>query len=240
MSMTNIQLVQKLASESGSSGNSAAVSTVIGQTGNSKRLVGWIKDTHTEIQNKHQDWRWMRSSFTLNTVASDDSYVYTDCTDTLTSLAISRFGHWLETDTDGTPVFKSYLTSTGVGAQNFLTFLSWGEFRYLYKTGTQTNGQPVHFTIDPQNNLLFGPKPDAIYTVIGDYQRAALEFSLDADTPEFPSRFHDIVWAMALEKYGMFHAAPEVMLRGQREGKRLLRQLERDQLPRTSRAGPLA
>ena len=56
-------------------------------------------------QRKHDDWLFMRGSFTVNTVASDGIYAYGDCTDTATSSAITAFRDWHK-DT-----FKIYLTS---------------------------------------------------------------------------------------------------------------------------------
>ena len=215
-------------------------STVLAQTGRLGDVVAWVANAYTEIQAKHTDWRWLRAPFTFNTVADTDTYAYTACTDTLTSATITRFAAWLPNDTDGTPVFKRYLTSGGVGNQSFLIFLPWGEFRYLYKTGSQTNQQPIHFTIDPQNNLVLGPQPDAIYTITGDYERSAQVLAADSDTPEMPSRFHQLIVYEAMKKYAGSTAAPEVMFRATGEGRRLWRALERDQLPKISRARPLA
>lgn len=235
---TNLQLCSELHREGRYSG--AAPTAVTGQTGQALDIVTWIKHAWTELQGKHQDWRWMRSSFTVNTTASDDTYVYGDCTDTITGAAISRFARWLPWDTDGSPAFKSYLVSAGVGSQILLFYMTWGDFRYLYKTGTQTNGQPIHFTIDPQNNLLLGPKPDGIYTVTGDYQRGAQILAADGDTPDMPSRFHQLIVYDALKKHGGAESSPEALFRANSEGRALLRQLEKDQLPQIARARPLA
>jgi hypothetical protein len=43
-----------------------------------------------------------------------------------------------------------------------------------------------------------------------------------------------------MKKYGLFHAATEVLERGQRDGMKLMRQLESDQLPPVAVAAPLA
>ena len=178
--------------------------------------------------------------FTVNTVASDDSYAATDCTDSRLSATISRFAHWIPFDDQGAANIKRYLTSGGVGGEGWMTFLPWSYFQAIYRIGTQNNGPIIHVTIDPQNNLVIGPKPDAVYTVTGEYQMSALEFSADGDTPEFPSRFHDLVVYKAMEKYGLYHAAAEVIERGRVEGNRLMRQLEADQRPETLLGAPLA
>lgn len=239
MAYTFLQLVNQLAREAGVSGNASAVSAVTGQTGEAARLVGWIKQSHNELQSRHSNWRWMRSRWTVNTVASDDSYAPTDCTDARLSATISRFGRWWPMDESGCINITSYLTSSGVGGESWLTVIPWDYFRSIYKRGTQNNGQPIHIAIDPQNNLMLGPKPDAIYTLQGEYQMSALEFSADSDAPEMPSRFQDVIWMRALEKYGRYHAAPEALSRGEVEGSRLLRTLEADQLPMIALGAPL-
>lgn len=239
MSYTFLQLVNKLAQEAGVSGNASAVSAVTGQTGEAKRLVGWVKDAHTEIQNKHANWRWMRSRWTVNTTSGDDEYAGTDCTDSRLSAAITRFGRWWPFDESGCSNVTIYLTSSGVSGEVWMASIPWDYFRGIYKRGTQNNGVPVHVAIDPQNNLVIGPKPDGIYTLQGEYQRSALEFSSDSDAPEMPSRFQDLIWLRALEKYGRYHAAPEALSRGEIEGARLMRELEADQLPPLALAAPL-
>lgn len=235
-----LTLVNDLARECGVTGNASAVSAVAGQTGEAKRLVDWIRQCHNDIQNRKTNWRWMRSQFTVNTVVADDSYAPTDCTDSRLSVSVSRFARWWLFDEQGSVNIKRYLTATGVSVEGWMTPLSWPYFRSIYRIGTQTNGAIIHVTIDPQNNLTIGPKPDAIYTVTGEYQMSAKNFAADADTAEFPERFDDLITYLAMEKYGAYHAASEVFQRGKLEGGRLMRQLEADQGAEVMLAPPLA
>ena len=212
-------------------------STVVNQVGRLGDIVAWVAQAYTEIQ-EGKDWNWLRSTFTVNTVANDDTYAYGDCTDSRLSALISRFSKWwLETE-DG-PNITIYLTSAGVGGENYLTPIDWASFRERYKRGTQTTGQPIHVAIDPQNNLVLGPKPDAIYTINGEYQMSPQTLAVDADVPEMPARFHSLIMYRAMEKYGASNNAPEVFQRGGYEGGRKMRGLERDQLPDVTLAGPL-
>lgn len=236
---TFLQLVNRLAVEAGVTGSASAVSTTVAQTGEAGRLVGWIRTSHTEIQSRH-NWRWMRSTFSVPTVSGTDAYAYGACTDTRLSSLITRFKRWIPFSEDGAPNMTQYLASTGVSGEMYMTYLPWENFRSIYKRGTQNNGQPVIFTIDPQNRLVFGPKPDAIYTVQGEYQMSALVFAADSDVPEMPSDYHDLIVYRAMEKYGTFHEAPEVLARGQREGARVMRQMEATQLPQLVTGQPLA
>ena len=238
--MTFLQLVQRLALESGITSASASVGSVLNQTGMAARFVNWIISAHNEIQNRHQNWRWLRSTWTVNTTASDDSYSYSDCTDSRLSSTISRFARWIPFDDEGGCNIKRYLTSGGVGGESWMVFLPWSYWQAIYRRGTQNNGPIIHVTISPQNLIMTGPKPDGIYTMSGEYMMSAKVFAADADEPEFPSRFHDLIWLQALEKYGRFAAAGEALARSQVEGRRVLRQLEADQLPQVMLAAPLA
>lgn len=220
--------------EGGGSGPSA----VTGQTGEAAHYVDWISDAYTELQQK-QDWNWLRSEFSVNTVASDDKYAGTDCTDTRLAATVTRFSKWITRDDSGCSNIKAYLQSTGVSGEYWLTPMSWSEFRYTYKTGTQTDGQPQHFTIDPQNNLRLGPAPDAVYVVSGEYQMSPQTLAADGDTPEMPSQFHELIVYEAMEKYGASSIAPEVLARAGREGGRMRNALMRNQLPEMTFGGSL-
>lgn len=243
MSMTFLQICQRLREESGLT-SSAALSptTVVSQAGELKRLVNWVANAYTDIQNRH-DWRWLRSTFTFNTTASDDTYAATDAavTDSRLSAAIARFKCWWSLDGDGYSNVKSYLTSGGVGSEAYLQYIPWNYFRDIYKKGTQTNGQPIHFTVDPQNNLVLGPKPDGTYTVTGEYQRSAQTLAADADVPEMPADYHMlVVWEALGTDYAGYAAAPEVQVRAQNRGRPLMRALEYNQLDSIGFGGTLA
>lgn len=215
---------------------------VAGQVGVLKDIVDWVAQSHDDIQRQYRNWRWLRSGFTVNTVASTDAYTYGDCTDTTTSAVITRFSHWLPIDDEGDSNLTCYLTSTGVAGETPLSYLSWGEFRYIYKRGVQSTltGQPVHFTIDPTNRLMLGPNPSAIYTLSGEYQKSPQTLSADGDVPEMPAQFHDLIMYRAMEKYGAANNALEVFQRGGFEGARMMKALEMDQLPMIRTAGAMA
>lgn len=212
--------------------------TVAAQVGVLKSVVDWVSQSYTELQLARY-WLWMRSTFTVNTVSGTDTYAYTACTDSRLGAVISRFFRWWLFDEDGDMNITCYLTSSGVGSEAYLIFMPWSDFRQLYKKGTQTNGTPVHVTIDPQNKLVLGPKPNAIFTINGEYQMSPQTLSVDADEPEMPSRFQRLIVYMAMEKYGASKGAGEIFQRGGYEGSKLRNQLELDQLPSVEIAEPL-
>lgn len=237
---TYLELSNELVQEAGVTGAAAAITTVANQTGQALRCVNWIKRSYTEIQRRYNNWRWMRSRFTFNTVAGTDTYAYGVVTDSRLAALITRFARWIPFDDGGAANVKIYLTSGGVSGERWMVNIPWDYFQSIYRRGTQNNGVPVHITIDPQNQLVVGPKPDGIYTVSGEYQMSAQILAANGDTPEMPSDFHDLIVYRAMEKYGRYYAAGEVLARGEREGGRLMRQLEADQRPAIALGEPLA
>ena len=230
--MNFLQIAQRLRVESGlTSSISVSPTTVVAQAGELARIVNWAKDAYTDLQTSKTNWRWLRSRFTIPTVAGTDTYAYTAATDQISSSTISRFARWIPLADTGEPHLTCYRTATGVSDEQMVYFMPWPDFRDEYKRRTQNNGRPLHFTIDPQNNLVFGPKPDAIYTVVGEYQKSAQTLALDADTPEMPSDYHMLIVWNALLDYAGYSAAPEAFTRAQVKAKPLKSGLEIDQLP---------
>jgi hypothetical protein len=176
----------------------------------------------------------MRKGFTVQTVASDGEYAWGDCTDVITGTAIARWARWYKYE------FSCYLTSTGVSGEGQLIWLEWDYFRRMYRYGTQNDGIPVHVSKDPTGKFCLGPKPNAVYTIEGDYQIGPQVMTADADEPEMPSRFHRLIVYEALSRYGGHRAAPEAIMRANAEGGVLRAALELDQLPDMEAGPPLA
>lgn len=213
-------------------------SAVTGQTGEFADMVRWYARAYREIQNRHKDWRWLRRTATVSTTASDDTYASSDFTDSTDAAAISRFGSWRLQHAEDPP--KIYLSSSGVGNERWLVYTPWDWFKSIYKIGTQNTGTPAHITVDPNNNILLGPSPNDTYVVTVDYYMSSQELAANSDTPEMPARFHDLIVYRALEKYAYRESASEVLMRAQTEARRLMRQLEADQLECPYFGGPLA
>jgi hypothetical protein len=222
---TFLQLVQSLRRETVDSGTGPT--SVTGNTGESERFVQWVVQAWQEIQLDRDDWLFARKSFTVPTVASTGSYAYdaTNLKDTVSSAAITRWSRWYRN------TFKCYLSASGVGAEYPLFWLEWERFRRIYRYGTQTDGAPVHVSQDPTGAFVLGPKPDAVYVVSGDYQIGPQTLAVEADIPEMPAKFHQLITYEAMSKYGGSRIAPEAMVRAIAEGGKLRDALEREQLP---------
>ena len=111
--------------------------------------------------------------------------------------------------------------------------------RKLYELGSVSNGVPAHVTYDFKDRLRVGPPPDNNYTITGWYYKGPLVFTDDSNVPEWPSQWHKLVIWWALEKYAYYEAAPEVVEQAKIYKRRMLRQLEDNQLPPAKLPPPL-
>lgn len=231
--MNFLQLCQRVASECGVS--ITGPSAVANQTGRLGQIVTWTAQSDLDIQTMHDDWKFMRGSFTVNTTASDGKYVFGDCTDTASGSAITKFRIWCQ----DVPM-RIYRTADGVGSETDLAFLSYEDWYSRYNIGSQTDGYPFFWSIDKDNGLLLAAKPDGIYTVSGDYMKAATTLAADADTPAFPADYHMAVVYRAMMKYGRYVGAQEIYNDGELEYRRVLNEMRRTQRPQPCEPGPLA
>ena len=232
---TYLQLFQQAKRDCRISGS--APTTVSGNTGVLDRLVNWVSDAYIDLQNR-ADWRWLRHEFTCTTAADDGIYAYGDCTDVETSSAITRFSHWWLHDQDMPS--RIYLSSDGVAGEYWMSYTTWPYFKSVYMIGTEVSGTPAIVSVDPLDRMRIGQRPDGVYVLTGDYQMSAQILSSDSDTPELPTQFHQLIVYLAMQKYGYIEGSPEVLMRGQTEGNRMMRQLEGNQLPQMRLGGPMA
>jgi hypothetical protein len=236
---TFLELCQCAASECSTSLTGPSDTTT--QTGRLAQIVNWVNKSWVEIQTRHNDWFFMRSSFTVDTTSGDGSYAFGDCTDSIAGGVIAAFRDWCGKTCKSWDVpMKIYLASAGVGTQTTLDYLPWGDFETLYLRGSPTNSHPRHWSQDPQMNLRLGPKPDGIYTVTGDFMKAATVLTADADTPEMPAEYRMAIVYGAMMKYGRYNAAPEVFTDGQAGFRRIMQEMGRTQRPPHEVGGPLA
>jgi len=234
---TFLQLCQDTAREAGISGTGPV--TTIGQTGLNADVVRWVKNAYTELQNRNGGhWRWLRHEFTLPTVDTVDTYAWDQAVDSTTGNPITRFSEWRFNDKRTPP--KIYLTSSGAGTQTWMSVAPWDWFQQIYKISNQVDSYPAHITFNPQDEIVVGPAPNGLYTITSEYYRSPQILALDADVPEMPVQFHNLIVWLALEHYGYRQSAPEVLEHSEKMTRKYMRQLERNQLEQFSLARPLA
>ena len=223
--MTFLQLCQRVRQECGVSGTGP--SSVVSQTGEMRRIVDWVNSSYEDIQLSRPNWNWLRADFSFNTTINDGDY-----TPAQAGIA-TRFSQW-DVDT-----IKSYRTSLGISNEFALGELLYSRFRGVYLTGSQPSGTPIVFSIAPDRQLLLGAKPDAVFTVSGQYWKTPQALTVDADTPEMPAEYHlYIVWK-ALEMYAFYESAAEVMAKAEKYMRTYKNRLEQNQLPDIAMAAPL-
>ena len=244
--MNYLQLCQRMALECGVSGT---LVTTAGQQGSLQRIVTWVNQAWNDLQLEHDDWGFMRSSVLLGssgaggsgagasfaTVAGQASYPLGTGSGT-SGVAAASFGKW---DADS---FRVYSTAQGTQNEWFLDHIRFEEWRNGYMLGAMRSVQtrPVAVAIGPNNEVCLGPPPDGTYTVEGDYFTSPSVLSADTDTPgALPYQYQMAIIYKAMEYYGFYEAASEVIERGQMEYKRILAQLEAIYGPRIHIAGTL-
>lgn len=215
--MNYLALCQQLRQECGVSGTGPI--SVSNQTGENKRLVDWINSAWMELQLSKRDWKFLRGEFSFNTVVSHNAY-----TPAHAGIA-TRFRHWERES------MRIYRTDIGDYDEQCLPPIPYEQYRQIYLTGNQTLGRPLVHSVGNNLSLLLGHYPDAIYTVTGEYYKKPQTLTTDTDIPEMPEEFHMLIVYLAMEKYAMFEAAPEVLASSKAYSSPMLSALMNDQLP---------
>lgn len=204
-------------------------STVTDQTGRLRKLVDWVITSWNDIQIMHDDWRWMRTTYSGAVTQGTSKY-------TAASFSLTRFTKWVKDPYSVT----LYATASGVADEGDILFIPWDRWRLLYDRGTQTQNRPVHWSISPADEFCLGPVPDAAYMVRGEYIKGPQTLAANSDIPELPTRFHlIIVWhaliMMARFDEGVFQAGYAAQ-----QFQQMMRALSRDQRPAPRAGGTLA
>jgi hypothetical protein len=224
--MNFLQLAQSLRQECGVAGTGPT--TTAGQVGQAKKLVDWTNQAWLEIQGKHDTWGFMREPFSFEIAQGVDST-------TPATAGLSDLRYW-HRDT-----VRCYKTALGFEDEQWLVEWEYQVFRNTYRFNVQVNGRPVVFAIKPNGKaVMLGQIPDDVYQISGEYQTLPTSMTADADVPAAPTHLHLAIVYKAMQFYGLFEAAPEVLSKGNTEFSRLMNQLEREQLPELYLGNPLA
>lgn len=220
---TFLELAQKVGSESGTV-DSGRLTTVVDAQARLAKVVRWTNDAYRQIQNAATGWFWLQGEFSAPLTIGQQRH-------TPDNLGIDRFAAWDCRGPGREDRFSVYLTA-GAGAGEYgLAFVDWPTFYTTRLRGLQLAGQPRLFSISPAGEFVVSPTPDAAYTLRGPYRKAPQELAVDADVPEMPARFHDVIVSAALVMLTTHdEAAPTLSLYQMRQ-LRGFSELLRDQLP---------
>lgn len=226
--MNFLELCQDLAREAGISG---AIVSVTNQTGEAGRLVNWINKAYLYIQNKHADWKFMRTDVAFDTNTSSAIY-------TAAAAGVAGFGEWNFAGDD----WRAYNKAIGVADEMELCYMPYDAFRAQYGKGQNRTitGRPTIVTERPDQSLQLWPVPDSTYTIIGEQYKAPLTLVAATDMPVFAAKFHNAIVQRALMFYGAFEGDAGVFGAAQTEFNRILAQMEGVYLPEWEAARPMA
>lgn len=236
--MNFLALVQRAMRECGSSGVITTVAAPIAET---QRFLDWVTDAWNDIQVKHDDWEFMRSSSILGlgtsfaTVAGQASYPLGTGAGTA-GVTAALFGKW------DRETFRVQVTAQGHDNETFLDWIPYDSWRdsYMYGAMRDVQTRPVAMSIGPDKSICLGPPPDGTYTVTGDFFKAPTTMAADTDLPTgLPAQFQMLIVYGAMMKYSGYEAAPEVLQRGQIGYDRMMVDLESVYAPETYFAGAL-
>jgi hypothetical protein len=231
MTMTYLQLCNRLKLETGTGGND--LTTVLNLRGDLKRLVNWVSQAYVDIQNERDDWQFLRVSTTFNTVAGKQSYSLTGGPP---DMSITDFASWRNES------FRAYLLSAGIPTEIILTqYYDYSVFRDFYMLGSRrlVTGRPLYWTIAPDKSIVLGFTPNDIYVVTGEYYRTPQVLENNSDQPLVPSRYQMAIVYKAMEKYGLYNVANEQIEAGRQGYKRMLNSMVFDQTPMVGMGGSL-
>jgi len=232
-----LQLAQRVAGDSGTVQNPATqLTTVIGQINRLGKIVRWTAEAWRSIQLAHNTWRWMATGeFSGSTVDGQQRY------DSDEMGIVDRFGNWIYSGNEDEERFSVYDPSIGLSDEGPLRYRDWGFFYRNFVKGDVSNEQkPLYFSIDNERKICFSPIPDKVYTVRGPYRKSLQDLAADADIPECPSDYHDVIVQAALEMLGTHDEAVVQIPLWRLQKIPLFNALELDQLPRIGIAGALA
>lgn len=230
--MNFLEICKKVASDSGTI-SGVAPTTVVGQTGRLLKIVSYTNDAWQDIQNARNAWKWMQAEFLKPTIANTARY-------TATAWSITSFADWI---IDKPPVFPTslYLTATGVTDEGPIRFAAWDVWKSMYGRGYHAPGRPSQYSVSPALEFCLGPTPSDVFSVRGEYRTGNSVLALNADTPEMPVRFHELIVRRANELLAGHDEAATAFANSKVQKEHLWWALERDQLPvPTIGSAPLA
>lgn len=216
--MNFLQLVQRVRQEAGASG---ADTTTVGAQGEWKRLVDWTSTAWVEIQEAEPNWNFMRGQVSFITSPGVRFYP-----PGIPPVALTDFRRWLP------ETFRVILNPQQPSTEMFLSVMPFAVFRdtFLFGAFREQRGAPVAISINPADNALaLGPLPIGTHNINGGYYRAPQVLLSDTDTPIIPPYYRMIIVYRALQLYGLYEAAQEVVMRADREYRIMLDRLRHDQ-----------
>lgn len=197
--MTILELVQMAIEESGAKID--LPTTVVSQTGLSKKFVNWVVRAWKKIQMERLTYFWrIVSDQQLSLVASTNEYSLPAALESLNLRSLTCH----LSDENETPVL----------------FRPSDVYRSQVKRISMAEGKPQYFTVLPNRQLAFWPTPDQNYTINYEGIRAieTLDNTNDSSTPQYLSEdYHEAIVWVAVMSYAMHFEDGSKMAEAQAE-----------------------
>jgi hypothetical protein len=224
---TFLELVKDLARQDGSI-SPVSITSVENQTGRPEKMVNFIQKAYTNIQNSRRDWGWLTEEFTATLIPGTPVY-------TAASFNLTRWSNWVE-DTASDWYLPMSLRDPPIGLsdEGEIEQVRYEYYRHRWMRGDQSDmywNRPIEWAITPKKELAFGPWPDDAYVIRGQYQKGPQLLVANADVPEMPARFHDLIVWEALRLLLVHDGAYQESQFPTQEMATLRHELEIDQLP---------
>jgi len=191
--------------------------SVVGQTGELKKVIDYVNLAWLELQSHRTDWFWMRKTKTFLTINGVAEY-------TQASLGVSVKRFFPET-------CRIYKTADGKASEGFLSYIDYADWLQRYGAGVSEDAAPSVFTVSPSKSIILTPAPSVGFTLTVDYQENPTEMTENDEVPGLPLFAHRIIVFAALMHYAFHLNASEVYQRAEIGFDKWLALLEEDQLP---------
>lgn len=229
--MTFLELCQAVGTDSGLISRQNVPATVVSPVGKWAEIVSFTAEAWRDIQRSRQDWLFLTGEFSVALTIGKYSYLPSELG---ISSRFARFAH----DRGGFQPMRLYETAMGEADNQNLSEIELEAWLMIYGRGAQTSQRPCEYAISKA--LYLGPIPDKAYTFKGWYHKAPQALALDADVPDLPEQFHEIIkWKAIMKVSGKDGAFTDRSV-AQAEYSPLLRQLVNDQTGRVGMGGVLA
>ena len=210
--MNFLELCQTLRREAGVSGTGPA--SVTGQSGEYLRLINWINQAWSEIQQLRPDWRFMWAQGSFTTAAGIADYT----------------GAAMNVEADNYDL-GSFVLTDSLGGKRPMAYACYRDWKEAYGAATLTNNTPHLVTDLPNGSIRFTAPPDGAYPVTFDYYRSPQTLVDNTDEPWLPARYHMLIVHKAMMYYAGYESAPEVLQDATLRWNPLYDAMESTQLP---------
>ena len=148
------------------------------------KMVGDFINDAKKLVEESADWSALRSTITISTAASDNTYSLTDGGDNVKVMCVVN---------DTSNLFMEYQTKDWFNEQLYISSAAEGTPRYYTYNGLDASGD---------TQVLVGPTPDGVYSLRFDVVKRQGDLSANTDTLLIPSQpvIHYAVALLARER----------------------------------------